>query len=749
MIRRDHDRRSETAPEVVSTKLARLCLLMFVAFVSWPSSLVADSDAPPRSVAHSDKEGTELSVPFLTEPVILLEDGQGEEAAHALEQAIARYPDALPLRLLRQSNRAAWFPLEVLARPEDASPSGSPADRFEWAWGAVKRIELERDFYRGDQGEAAADFIARVEARAEVIGDELGVLLEDRPGEPWILFVRARLAKLFHRLDAAEALRLWDASASAGAWTLYLRSIIVQRDLIDADVARQWLDDVLGSEALRDSPIKGRLLLSRLQLETRGYGSLAASELYAAAEADFPNGPFRDDFSLSYGQVLAHSHTRSGEERALALLAALVEPPFRNTTFRAAAELGELLDDLRRHSDEIALFERFHQNFPSKLYRFDRRMGRALAELDRLEEAEASLRRSIEGPQGRGTDYLFLADVMRRRLAATDDRDAYVRMRAEALTLSDFASAALKEEVRVRNWARGRAPQMAVLQSKVTELVVLAEHAMLFPLSFVSGGMLVFVDLMVVGLALMSLVSYPRLLRHVWRPSLIFSVSALVLPLGAIWLGLPDSMGIVGNVFWLIQSETRLFFTLAGSLILASALGQKGVEVLRPMHRLHKKIARFGFVRVLGLPMGMPFLLAFIPALFALDSRLPTPYLERLPSLLIGTEAGIVFEEAHSWSALALRLFHGLQAEILSHGILFAVILLLVGRRWAAVPFAIAASTFLYAFLQAGMMEPTSAHVAVLASQGLVLGWLRWKFGLDTAVLIHAAAVILTHFFSI
>jgi hypothetical protein len=363
--------------------------------------------------------------------------------------------------------------------------------------------------------------------------------------------------------------------------------------------------------------------------------------------------------------------------------------------------------------------------------------------MERYPEAVAAFRRSAQSPRGNGEDYLRIAESMRFLPEARSGVSA-VQVRGEALKLTDFASAAMAEEVRVRGWASGKPPQLIELLARLSELKVLSRHALLYPLTFLTLGLQGLIELVAMALGLIVFVSYPRLSRRTWRASAGITVVVVALPMVAMTTRLPVSFGAAASAAWLGQSAVRLFFVLAGAVVLSPVVGMRGLDFSRTFGRSWRRGRLRDWIGAAWPVLGAAFLLALVGLAAGHHGRAPTLYLQRLPTLLTGGEFGAIDPEVTTLARFSLLLYHVLRTELLARGFLLALLAFLLRRYRHARVAAVVAGAVLWSLLTAGSMEPPLDQLLVGLAQGLVLGWVRLRQGFDGALVAHAAACVVT-----
>lgn len=685
---------------------------------------------------------------FPTELVLAVEDAQFELATRLLEAEIMRHPEALALRYLRQK---VFLEMDSRAFVNSArSPltsRGSLADRadqYEALHHEVLRFQAERTLYRGDRDEGAAAFIARLTAQANRLLAALGRLEQQPSTSPWITFSRCLLLRDLFRLTPKDGLALWEATPDAGAWQEYLRIKIYQLELAPAAALDPWMTERLPRMSLEADPLAPMVLLASLARRIRYVDRFQSIAIYGAEKDRFPQGPFRDDFDLAYGAELAYSYVQGDRLAAVDRLRALIAPPFNNSSYQAMAHLGSLLRRLERYSESIALYDRFHEQFPSPWYRFDRPIGRAHYHLEEYKKALAAFREAANGPRGNGSDFLFIAEAMR---FLTDDPEIDVSpaaVRQQALKLTDFASAAMKEEIWVWGWTTGKPGQLIEAYGWLSELKVLSRHALLFPLTFVSVGLAGFFELLLTGLALIVFVSYPRLSKRIWRLALTCAVASLGLAIPALLFPADNDMGWAGNLSWLAQAGLRLFLLLSGALILSSVVGMRGLELPRPLFRLKKRMQRRPLLLAIWPTALAAALLGGVALLLYQQGWAPIPYLARFPTLLTAGELGISPQDGSPWVHAGLTVFYVVKSEVMARGFLLTVLAFLFRRVRGGMGWAVFLSALVWALLTAGLMSPSLWQVVAGMVGGMVLGWVRVRRGLDSAIIAHVLAALLT-----
>jgi tetratricopeptide (TPR) repeat protein len=722
---------------LASVWTALLCFTM--AAVSHAQAQAGNMEAEPREL--HPPEMVPLGAPFPVDTVAAVEDYDFEAAHRGLDSGISAYPQELGLRYLRQQLASSEDALAYLSSPLASPAAGaSVADRYEATLNGVMRLGMQIRLFRGDKGESAAAFIARLEAEGEALETTLRGLEAETQARAWIVFARCLVRSFLHRLGPEEQAELWKESADAGDWTRYLRLVAIFFQLPPENERLPWLQDALPDENSPQALLRGMVQTISLAEQTRTLRRARAIEVYEEAEPHFAAGPWEDDLQLAMANQQAYAYDNPPREVALSRYKRLVEGRLRNTTYPAMEEYGALLRRLDRFELALQTYEAFHSRFPLPFYRFDRAVGRACYKLERYPEAVAAFKRSSEGPRGNGEDYLFLAESMRFLPEMAQSTGGKRGVREDALKLADFSAAARAEEVRVWGWSTGNPAPVVELVVVLAQLKALSRHALLYPKTFMSLGLKLFFELVVLGLALLIFVSFPRLSRRYWRLALGGALLGLALVIPAALGPLPDPLASGGTLGWLVQASVRLFFVWAGTLVLSPVVGMQGLGLWRGLGRVRRRKQAGGYLQVI-LPVALVTLC--LGAMEIVGRRygfVPTPYLERFPTLLAGAELGTVLGDVSPVSRTMLLIFHAFHTELLARGFLLALLaLLLRGLPWRN-GVVLVVGAILWTLFTLGVMEPTGIQVAVTLIQGGLLGWLRLRRGCDAAVLAHVLA---------
>lgn len=675
--------------------------------------------------------------------------------------------------------------LPAIAPPYKASRTFGElalADRFEAAHTRLTRVELERKFYRGDRSQPAEAFMERVSYELSSVQEALEALEQDLKsshGEAAALArVQLSLAwslALQRNLSSERRRALWSNLEDAGAWQAHFRFLALEARLAPQDLDGAWLVQycarwhpdgrskaragATAEEALTDHVFFGRCLMASVAQESR-YANLdydQTASRYRDAFRLLEPGPLSDDVTYQLAYQLARSYRPEGRQEAVSLLRRLVDGPFHNQSYPAAYELAALL---RRQGDDagsLHVCQTWHERFPTFAYRLDREEGRALFRLERFDEAAEAFRRLIEGPRGRSGDYLLLAESL-QRLQATGrypDRD----LRREGLQLADFAQKAAVQEALVVGWINGRPPQLSALYARLAELNALARHAVLFPAPFAYFGLRLFLVALVGALGVMLFASFPRLSRQSWRPALLLG---LVLSLGPTYALSPlQTGGLEGlaQAGWAGQAVLQGGLLLVSSLILSYVARLPGLRLKRWWWQMRRSRSTGRADSTLSAPRGTLvealaalILLVSLQALAKSLSLQPVPYLERFPEVLMGTELGVRLAVVPAHVALLTSVYWTAVQELLCRGFVLGATcwLLNTARNIPGKPeapgeahqpvlhrlLALAFSALVSALLVVGGHEPVGAAFALAFVQGLILGTLRIRQGLDVALLI-------------
>ncbi len=704
--------------------------------------LLAEDGLLPRQAFATEREPEEAA-----EAIAALEDQDFDSAQQWIDQALGENPAAPGPRAMRQ-----W--MAMLRDPDgfiaSARLPGSQGDDisapgvFEDLWHATFALYRERNLYRGDREEDAAAFIARVEQRASGVLDRL----EDLDGvsdlAPWQALLEELVLAFLHQPRSRNPETFWEALEAPEPWGAWLHLLAIDYGLVPDHLAIHWL--ITKEESPGDTPESllphCLLTLMRFALPYATYEEMLS--IFEQFSAKFPEGRYRDDYDLEWGRALARSRMRERRLAAVARLRPLAEGPWRNTTLEATRKLGTVLRRLGRHDEAAELFETFRKRFPDRPDQFWRETGRIDYFKKRYELAADAFRRSAEGPRGRGRDYLFMVKAMRFLPEVDPERFDRNAMREEAMKLADFASDAQCREKRVQGWIFETPGQVVELRCRLVELDVLSRHALLFPLTFLSMALGTFLEMLAVAMGLVAFVSYPRLARQTWKGVAVVTGVALVPSIPVLATGLSGAGDLAIHGAWLLQAGARIFFILAGTVTLSPAVRTQGLATLRGLLRsLRRGDAPRWLLRSWPLLAGAA-VLAAIAFATTVTAPVPSPYLERFPALVSVAELGAAPAHGSGAGAFLLGMFSVVRQEILARGLLLTILAFLFRAHRHGRLVAIVAGACLFTLVVSGTMEPTWVHVGACLLQGLVLGALRFRCGVDGAVLAHLAAYLIS-----
>lgn len=754
------------------------------------------------------------SVPFPAEAVTALEDGNYSLARTLLMPLILQHPTALELRALKVQLEAAEQVDEFLVSASGNSPLSphnlvhSPArderDRqeqrvqlaqtFENIQQQLFRLTLERQFYRGDREDAQA-FIDRHTAARQEILDALAALepqllsgAEDAAGRARIALSRAIVMNMARTLTPELRKTTWQRLEEAGSWSNYFCLVALELGVSDPEPAQSWLHKSLEIWRIqREEPpqspsqkaalelLFGRALLLSLTQEVRSQGLAhdEAADFLRKEGAVLAGGPWADDLEYQVGLSLSRAFRPSGQEEGVRVLRAVAEGPWRNISYSAALELCNLLRRLRRYPEVVAVAESWHRRFPTSRYRLDRELGRAHYQLEHYSEAAEIFRTVLEGPRGKGGDYLLLAETLRwldKEGTLLEAPDGAVRdLRKEGLQLVDFAQKSMVEEARVVGWVSGQAPPLIALYARLAEVTALSRHAQLFPATFAFLGLKLFLEGLAALLGVALFASFPRLSRRLWPRSLMLALWAVLLPALALSPIAPGGLDGMGQLAWIGQAATRIFLVASAAALLSHMAGLPSLELRRLWLRLRQKSGLAGGnadarARLLEAG-GVLVVLLMCQALSDRQGGGPVPYLERFSRGLVGAELGALFQVTGqslgtlpgAWMGLATLgglAFYVLLLELLTRGVILAgtvrllkgLVLRLPHDSWLTavqIPAAIAVSAMTSSVLRLGGVEPVGVQALTGVLGGLVLGVLRVRSGLDVSCGVAVLAAVL------
>ena len=238
-------------------------------------------------------------------------------------------------------------------------------------------------------------------------------------------------------------------------------------------------------------------------------------------------------------------------------------------------------------------------------------------------------------------------------------------------------------------------------------------------------------------------VSFPRLSRRAWKVALPVALLTAAALIPAVLTELPTPMESVANWAWLGQAAIRLFLLLTAALVLGPVVSVSGMQLMRNLRR--SRIRRtLDPLRITLKPLLLCTAgLTALGSLANLAGLAPTPYLARLPSLLTGAELGTVFPTVDPLAALGMVCYNLIRSEVAARGLLVAILLFLFGKKRWSPHAAVVGAALLWTLLAGGSMEPAPLQMALLAGQGILLGWLRLKNGIDGAIVSHALSILL------
>ncbi len=710
-----------------------------------PSTENAPADAgSSQQDAPADAASSQQDAP--ARAIAAAEDWDFDRARAWVEKALLDHPADPAPKVLRQWIACESDPFEcILAhRAWTVDPGDPPLVRLEACWAGWLALVTERDRYRGDRDEDATTFIARLEARAHAIQVAVEGIQRSPELGPWRSFLARALRRFLHQPPEQVPEDFWASLEAPEPWATWLRILAVDHGLVPDHFAFTQILQIEERLTRATAPLELRLTTTALLLKATRLTVPDTLQHFREVAQYYPDDDgYLDDFQLAWGRTLAHGYRDEWREQALEVLRPLLEGPWRNTTSGAMQAAAFALRRLERYQDALALVERFRERFPAEADRADRETGRANYGLGRYEPAAEAFRRAAEGRWGRGKDYLYLAEAMRFLPETVPERYDRDRVRAEALKLIDFASDARCREKRVKGWADEIAPQVVELQCRFVELVGLSRHALLFPATFLSMGSLGLVDLLAVALGLVAFVSFPRLSRRSWVLAAWLTLAGTALTIPALGSAVASGSSAAAMASWWVQAGARLFFMLAGAVVLSPAAGLPGLATVRGLRRsLRRGDPGRWLVRAWPLLVGAA-LLTLITLGAAWIGRTPTSYLARLPHLVTVGELGAPPGGSHTFPDMLLALFALVRLEVLTRGIVLTILAYLFRPIRLGHVSAVLATAALSALLLSGTMEPTPVHAAATFASALVLGATRVRFGLDGALLVHVCAFLI------